>query len=95
MSTKKTFRKPTSNELYEAAIEIDRLRGTIENIDKSIMKLAMKRKEAEMLLSIGTQRFAQMTGDSGFGMMPMNANLVEVQNQNPKNEKKIGFLNEN
>ena len=87
MSTKPV--KPTSNELYEAAVEIDRLRATIEAIDKSIMKLALKRKEAEMLLSAGTQRFAQMTGDKSFGLQPAGIAPLPAEPQ----DRKIGFLN--
>ena len=81
--------KPTSNELYEAAVEIERLRETILSIDQKMMKLAMKRKEVEMLLGVGTQRFAQLTGDKDFGM-PIQ--VGEAAPASTECEKKIGFL---
>ena len=82
--------KPTSNELYEAAVEIERLRETILSIDQKMMKLAMKRKEVEMLLGVGTQRFAQLTGDKDFGA-PMIV-TGEAPAQSCEEARKIGFL---
>lgn len=89
--SKSNTRKFTSSELFEAAVEINRLRNEIAAIDKNIMKLAMKRREAETLLSASTHAFAKMTGDETFGTIP--ANLVDIQpDPDMKKENKIGFL---